>query len=123
MAGRPSSLKAFPNRRESHRRNLEKNSQKPIKNTKNMVTRLVRSPGTKADFSSLRRASVSPGRSSTKIPQSSFLKKRNEYDCENVAWESAYIKGQGVSGVHYRASYPGLSVCRRKSQRSRTRAN
>src|SRR5688572_7059375 len=107
--GRPLSLKALAEWRISPLQNWEKNSRKPIKNTRTSDTRLGPTHGTKVVYLFLLRVNVSHGQNSTKTRRSSFLKSKD--DCENVAWQSANLKSKGVSGVHHRPCYPRLSVC------------
>src|SRR5215211_5090568 len=78
MDGRLSSLKALAKWRISPLPNLGKNSHKPIKNTRNMDIRPGLTPGMKEGFSSLRRVSALPGRSSMKTRPSLSLRKGNE---------------------------------------------
>src|SRR5688572_1124780 len=81
--GRPLSLKALAEWRISPLQNSEKNSRKPIKNTRTSDTRLGPTHGTKVVYLFLLRVNVSHGRNSMKIQRSSFLRKSRD-DRKNV---------------------------------------
>src|SRR5215216_7091161 len=119
MAGRLSSWRALRKWQENHPQSLEKNSRKPIKNTRNTDIPLDQTRGMKAGFSSLRPANVSPGLRSTKTQQNSFLKKSNRDDCTDVARQSANLKSKSISGIYRRPRHPRLPICGGQSQRPR----